>query len=111
MSELLTDEEVKQVFEIDDMILLNEFLALLDTALADNIPELLGKVQFSFNGFKETEEAHLSMLMMWTSVCSNLTMVSVFLMQNESIKPRTINTSLTALLMHLLSVGDDICTF
>ena len=66
MSELLTDEEVKQVFEIDDMILLNEFLALLDTALADNIPELLGKVQFSFNGFKETEEAHLSMLMMWT---------------------------------------------
>lgn len=56
----LTKEEVKQVFEIDDMMLLNEFKVLMDTALADNIPELLGNVQFAFNGFKETEEAYLS---------------------------------------------------
>ena len=60
LREPLTDEEVKRVFEIDDMMLLNEFWALMDTALADNIPELTGNVQFEFNGFKEAEEAYLS---------------------------------------------------
>lgn len=56
----LTTEEIEQIFEIDDMMLLNEFWTLMDTALADNIPELLGTARFAFNGFKETEEAYLS---------------------------------------------------
>lgn len=34
----LTAKEIAQVFEIDDMMLINEFMALMDTALADDIP-------------------------------------------------------------------------
>lgn len=34
-------------------MLLNEFVALMDTALADNIPVPLGNAQFVFSGFKE----------------------------------------------------------
>lgn len=60
LSTPLTKEEVKQVFEIDDMMLLNEFMALMDTALADDIPVLLGNAQFVFSGFKETKEEYLS---------------------------------------------------
>ena len=56
----LTEKEVKQVFEIDDIMLLNEFIALMDTALADDIPILLSNVQFAFNGFKETEAEYLA---------------------------------------------------
>ena len=56
----LTAEEIRQVFEIDDMMLLNEFMALMDTALAGNIPVLLGNAQFVFSGFKETKEEYLS---------------------------------------------------
>ena len=56
----LTAEEIKQVFEIDDIMLLNEFMALMDTALADDIPVLLSNVPFTFNGFKETEKEYLS---------------------------------------------------
>ena len=55
----LTTEENEQIFEIDDIMLLNEFMALMDTSLADNIPALFGNVQFEFNGFKETEIAYL----------------------------------------------------
>ena len=60
LSNSLTTEEIDQIFEIDDMMILNEFWELMDTALADNIPKLLGKAQFAFNGFKESEEAYLS---------------------------------------------------
>lgn len=60
LKEPLTAEEVRQVFEIDDIMLLNEFMLLMDTALADVIPALLSNVQFTFNGFKETEEEYLS---------------------------------------------------
>ena len=60
LNDALTTEEIKQIFEIDDMMLLNEFMFLMDTALADNIPVLTGNVQFVFSGFKETEEAYLS---------------------------------------------------
>ena len=56
----LTTEEIEQIFEIDDMMLLNEFMVLMDTALVDNIPVLIGDAQFVFSGFKETEEEYLS---------------------------------------------------
>ena len=56
----LTTEEIEQIFEIDDMMLLNEFMILMDTALADNIPEPIGDLQFVFSGFKETKEEYLS---------------------------------------------------
>ena len=56
----LTEEEIKQIFEIDDMMLLNEFMALMDTALADNIPVLMGNAQFVFSGFEKTKEGYLS---------------------------------------------------
>ena len=56
----LTTEEIEQIFEIDDMMLLNEFMILMDTALADNIPVLIGDLQFVFSGFKETKEEYLS---------------------------------------------------
>lgn len=56
----LTTEEIEQIFEIDDMMLLNEFMILMDTALADNIPVLIGDSQFVFSGFKETKEEYLS---------------------------------------------------
>ena len=60
LSNPLTKEEIKQVFEIDDVMLLNEFMVLMDTSLSDNVPELLGDIQFAFNSFIETEKAYLS---------------------------------------------------
>ena len=60
LNDPLTQEEIRQVFEIDDMMLLNEFMILMDTALADNIPVLIGDLQFVFSGFKETKEEYLS---------------------------------------------------
>ena len=56
----LTTEEIEQIFEIDDMMLLNEFMTLMDTALADDIPVLQSNAQFVFSGFKEVEEEYLS---------------------------------------------------
>ena len=56
----LAEEEIEQIFEIDDMMLYNEFMALMDTALVDDIPVLLSNAQFVFRGFKETKEAYLS---------------------------------------------------
>ena len=56
----LTEGEIRQVFEIDDMMLLNEFKALMDTALAKEIPVLLSNAQFVFNSFEETKEEYLS---------------------------------------------------
>ena len=56
----LTAEEIRLVFEIDDTMLLNEFMALMDTALAAETPVLLSNAQFVFNGFKETKEEYLS---------------------------------------------------
>ena len=56
----LTAEETKQVFEIDDMVLLNEFMALMGTALAEEIPVLLSNAQFVFTSFEEIKEEYLS---------------------------------------------------
>ena len=61
LSQPLTEEERRQVFEIDDDMLLNEFMALMDTALAEEIPRLQSPAQFQFQGFPETEEAYLTL--------------------------------------------------
>lgn len=55
----LTQEETRQIFEIDDDMLLHEFLVLMDTALADSIPPLKSRPRFDFIGFAQTEEAYL----------------------------------------------------
>lgn len=55
-----TEEEVKQIFEIDDLLLLNEFMVLMDTALAENVPALTGSTRFDFAGFDEIESAYLA---------------------------------------------------
>ena len=60
LSDPLTVGEVKQVFEIDDIMLLNEFVVLMDTKLEEDIPVLLGNISFEFNGFRETEAEYLS---------------------------------------------------
>lgn len=59
LSKPLTEEERRQIFEIDDDMLLNEFMALMDTALADEIPTLKANAQFTFQGFQETTEEYL----------------------------------------------------
>lgn len=64
----LTAEEAKQVFEIDDMMLLNEFMELMDTVLDDDIPVLQSNAQFEFIAFKKTEEEYL---MKFKTLCAD----------------------------------------
>ncbi len=59
--EPLTQEEIRLIFEIDDAMLLNEFMILMDTALAEQIPALAGQARFDFPGFRETEEEYLAL--------------------------------------------------
>ena len=59
----LTDEEYKQVFEIDDAVLHHEFLNLMDgTVIYPVEPKLYSKPEFAFKGFKETEQEYLDCL-------------------------------------------------
>lgn len=55
----LTEAEIRQIFEIDDHMLLNEFVVLMDTALADTIPALQAQPMFVFPGFEHTREQFL----------------------------------------------------
>ena len=57
----LTEEENRQVFEIDDAILLHEFLVLMESKIADTIPDLSSKPQFTFTGFDTCTEEFLSL--------------------------------------------------
>lgn len=59
LTEPLTDEEERIVFQIDDAILDHEFLALMDTQLSDTVPELASVPQFDFMGFLECEREYL----------------------------------------------------
>lgn len=65
----LTPEETRQVFEIDDDMLLHEFLVLMDTALSDNIPPLHALAQFDFVGFEATEEEYIQL---FQTLCEKL---------------------------------------
>ena len=57
----LTEAEIRQIFEMDDLLLLHEFLELMDTPLAPQIPALHSNAQFQFIGFKETESEFLEL--------------------------------------------------
>lgn len=58
----LTEAERKEIFTIDDIMLLHEFRNLMDTDLAPEIPPLSGNAVFAFMGFRETKEAFLALL-------------------------------------------------
>ena len=57
----LDGEELRQVFEIDDAVLLHEFLVLMGARIADTIPELFSKPQFAFTGFTECQNEFLEL--------------------------------------------------
>ncbi|MBO7275367.1 MAG: phosphohydrolase [Clostridia bacterium] len=59
LSEPLTDEERRQVFEIDDALLAHEFLNLMDTMLFDVLPKLYSTPEFGFAGFDATKSEFL----------------------------------------------------
>ena len=61
LSEPLTEEERAQVFQIDDTILLHEFLHLMEAKIADEIPEIASKPEFSFIGFEQCTEEFLQL--------------------------------------------------
>ena len=57
----LSDEEYRQVFEVDDHILAHEFINLMGEAIFDPTPEIFSTPEFSFTGFKQCEEEYLSL--------------------------------------------------
>lgn len=59
LDEPLTEEEKAKVFEIDDAILLHEFLHLMDAKIAEEIPEIFSKPEFSFTGFEQCAQEFL----------------------------------------------------
>lgn len=59
LTEPLTDEEERIVFQIDDAILAHEFLALMDTQLGNTVPKLTSVPKFEFIGFAECEREFL----------------------------------------------------
>ena len=58
----LTEEEKRQVFDVDDAMLHHEFLNLMGTCLSPEEPELRSKPNFSFTGFADTEATFLRLL-------------------------------------------------
>lgn len=52
----LSDEERRQVFDIDDDILAHEFLQLMGTKLCERIPKLYSDPSFTFSGFEICEK-------------------------------------------------------
>ncbi len=56
----LTEDEINQIFEIDDDMLQNEFMVLMDTALAEEIPVLSHTPLFVFNSFQATQEEYIA---------------------------------------------------
>ena len=55
----LTEEERKQVFDIDDAILAHEFPNLMGEKITDQIPEIHSVPQFSFTGFDTSKQQFL----------------------------------------------------
>ena len=55
----LTEEERKQVFDIDDAILAHEFLNLMGEKITDQIPEIHAVPQFAFTGFDISKQQFL----------------------------------------------------
>jgi len=63
----LTQEEEDQIFEIDDALLYNEFVALMDTALIEPTPVLHAPVQFHFVDFETTKQEYLKLFYLLTA--------------------------------------------
>lgn len=61
LGEALTEEEYRQVFEIDDDILENEFPALMGAKLKETVPALRSEPQFQFEDFQKTEKEFLAL--------------------------------------------------
>ena len=61
LGEALTEEEYRQVFEIDDDILENEFPALMGVKLKETVPALRSEPQFQFEDFQKTEKEFLAL--------------------------------------------------
>ena len=57
----LTEEEYKQVFDIDDAVLYYEFLTMMDTKLWEETPHLQSQPVFDFIGFAETQQEFLAL--------------------------------------------------
>ena len=60
MGDVLTQEEDRQVFGIDDAILYHEFMAFMDTKLSQEAPVIVTSPTFAFMGFQECEQAYLA---------------------------------------------------
>ena len=63
----LTQEEEDQIFEIDDALLYNEFVALMDTALIEPTPVLCAPAQFHFVDFETTKQEYLKLFYLLTA--------------------------------------------
>ena len=55
----LTPEENAQVFQIDDDILIHEFLELMGEQIGEKIPKLYAQPEFAFLGFEQTKQEFL----------------------------------------------------
>ena len=67
----LTEEERKQVFEIDDAMLWHEFIPLMGARLSEEEPMLAAEPVLDFMGFQETEQRFLSLFRMLTGVSNS----------------------------------------
>lgn len=63
----LNEQEVAQVFQIDDAILAHEFLALMDTQLVDPTPEISSEPVFDFTGFDRCKREFLDLFRQLTA--------------------------------------------
>ena len=63
----LTEEERKQVFDIDDTILAHEFLNLMGEKITDQIPEIHSVPQFAFTGFDTSKHQFLRLFRQLTT--------------------------------------------
>ena len=61
LGEPLTDGERKLVFQIDDAILAHEFLALMDTKLVEETPQIYSAPEFGFTGFAYCQQEFLNL--------------------------------------------------
>ena len=64
----LNKGELRQIFKIDDAVLLHEFLELMGEKIANTIPELLSEPQFEFTGFAECRQEFLELFYNLTAV-------------------------------------------
>ena len=67
LGEPLTEEERKQVFDIDDAILAHEFLNLMGEKITDQIPEINSVPKFAFSGFDACKQQFLRLFRQLTT--------------------------------------------